>query len=59
MANQGFRSAQTDRQFEYLKAPVTTAVLSDNLFMTFHPPNFPSTDVLANLLKETGGSWRK
>jgi hypothetical protein len=34
-------------------APVTTAVLSDNLFMTFHPPNFPSTDVLANLRKET------
>src|SRR5580704_17399765 len=34
-------------------APVTTAVLPDNLFITFHPPNFPSTDVLANLRKET------
>src|ERR1700730_10240094 len=34
-------------------APVTTAVLPDNLLMTFHPPNFPSTDVLANLRKET------
>jgi hypothetical protein len=34
-------------------APVTTAVLPDNLFMIFHPPNFPSTDVLANLRKET------
>src|SRR5580704_10899176 len=26
-------------------APVTTAVLSDNLFMTFHPPNFPSSEL--------------